>query len=393
MFKNYFSNYTDVPKGTGRIIPLIIVESLAMCLPYFISIYFVNVQHFSNFQVGQLLSTMSFGTCIGSLISGYLTTKMPPIKVSSLGLFIYGIGLLLLAVNTSFIVLLGIMFCCGIGGVFMMIANLTALITLTHDDAIKNRLIVLQSVIFNASISFFGFLISYLNHGSIIYLFIILGLLLLASGIIVFNFKIQKPTPSNKADKANITISGSLLTLLSAVFFYGVIFSLIKIYFPLEATSRFHNPLMSWVLLSVNPLIVIFIQPLLFNKLGKTRDITLLATGGVLLGIGYLLFGTTTLFLPSVIFISIATFGEMIFSPVSKKLASTLFGSGKEGLGLASWKMTYYLSGVFGAFSMGYLTEAYKNINIWFVCLLLSLAMTVSVVCYSSVNNKTRVQI
>ena len=150
---------------------------------------------------------------------------------------------------------------------------------------------------------------------------------------------------------------------------------------------------MSWVLLSVNPLIVIFIQPLLFNKLGKTRDITLLATGGVLLGIGYLLFGTTTLFLPSVIFISIATFGEMIFSPVSKKLASTLFGSGKEGLGLASWKMTYYLSGVFGAFSMGYLTEAYKNINIWFVCLLLSLAMTVSVVCYSSVNNKTRVQI
>ena len=188
-FKNYLANYIDVPKGTGVIMPLVVIESLAMCVSYLISIYLVNSLHFSAFQVGKLISLLSLGTCIGSLLSGYLTTRISVMKVSSLGLFIYALGFFLLSFVTSYSYLLIILFLCGVGGVFMMIGNLTALIKLADSDLMKNRIIVLQSVVFNLSLSISGFLMSYFQAGAIRNLFLTFGFLLLVSGVCVLNFK------------------------------------------------------------------------------------------------------------------------------------------------------------------------------------------------------------
>jgi MFS family permease len=126
-FDHYLVNYVDAPRGTGKIIPLVVIESMALCVSYFISIYLVNSLHFSPFQVGKLISALSLGTCVGALLSGYLTTKISVIKVSAFGLFTYAIGFFLLSFVTSYPSLLIILFLCGLGGVFMMIANLTAL--------------------------------------------------------------------------------------------------------------------------------------------------------------------------------------------------------------------------------------------------------------------------
>jgi MFS family permease len=332
LFDNYLINYVDVPKGTGKILPLVVIESLAMCVAHLISIYLVNSLHFSPFQVGKLISALSLGTCLGSLLSGYLTIKISVIKVSALGLLIYALGFFLLFCITSYHFLLGILFLCGVGGVFMMIANLTALIKLADDDAMKNRIIVLQSVVFNLSFSISGFFMSYLRPESLKNVFLVFGLMLLISGIFMLQLKenfnlIARQEKSSYPIKMKLSVIG---TLLPVIFFYGMIYSLVKIHLPIEAVSRFHSPFYSWLTLSMNPLMIIFFQPLLLNKLKNKSNSALLIIGACCLGSGYILFGLTTYLIPGLLFVFLATLGEMLLSPISKKLASSSFGAGKE---------------------------------------------------------------
>jgi len=110
--------------------------------------------------------------------------------------------------------------------------------------------------------------------------------------------------------------------------------------------------------------------------------------------LGYVLFGLSTYLIPSLLFVLLATAGEMIVSPITKRIAATSFGYGNEGIGLASWKMTYYFSGVFGAIFVGYLGENYQNLNIWLICIPLSLAIIFCALCYNSLfSNKLRASI
>ena len=388
LVNNYFINYIDVPKGTEKIIPLVIIESLAISVSYLISIYLVNSLHFAPLAVGKLISMFSLGTCAGSLVSGYLTTRVSVIKVSSLGLFMYAMGFFFLSFVTSYSFLLVILFLCGISGIFMMIGNLTALIKLADNDVMQNRIIVLQSVIFNLSFSVSSFFMSYLQAQSLRTFFLLFGFMLLISGIFVLNFKTYS-TPAPTTDKkASLFLTKtefpSIIMIISMIFLYGIMYSLVKIYFPVETVSRFHNSFYSWLILSINPLMIIFLQPLLIGRLKNKGNIFLLLSGSFLLGVGYAFFGISTYLILSILFILLATCGEMLFSPISKKLVATSFGYGNEGIGLAVWKMTYYFSGVLGAIFIGYLGENFRDLNIWLVCLPLSLALIICIVCYSA---------
>lgn len=85
-------------------------------------------------------------------------------------------------------------------------------------------------------------------------------------------------------------------------------------------------------------------------------------------------------------FIFTAALGEIIFSPFSKKITASCFSRGNEGLGLALWKTTYYLSNILGATFVGYTAEHHRTLNIWYLCAPLSLAMVVCVIIRISFN-------
>ncbi len=65
--------------------------------------------------------------------------------------------------------------------------------------------------------------------------------------------------------------------------------------------------------------------------------------------------GITNYFILSILYLGLATIGEMIFSPVSKKVAANSFGHGNDGIGFAAWKTNYYLSDVIGGLFVEYL--------------------------------------
>ncbi|WP_419420751.1 MFS transporter [Legionella sp. D16C41] len=381
-FKKLYSFYFNAPTGTGKLIPLIVIESAAICITYFISVYLRKSLGFDSFQVGKLISALSIGVCTGSVVSGYLTVKLNPTKVAALGFLIYALGFSFLSMITSYYPLMFTLLLCGCGGVFITVANLTALIKLAEDDIMKNKILVIQSVIFNFSLSIFSFLLCYLKTEHIKNLFFICAIVLACTSVFVFRIKGFNPSngkliklEKNKADPL------LLMMIVCVVFLYGLIYSLVKVYFPFEVNVRFNNnPWILWLILSANPLCVVLLQPMLINKLKYKTNTFLLLIGGSLVGFGYLFFGLTTYFLPSLLFICFATVGELVFSPISKKVAAISLGEGKEGLGFATWKMTYYVSGIIGASLVGYFGVNYKTINVWMFCAPLSLAIILCII-------------
>lgn len=366
MFRAITENYLSVPKGTGKVAALVFIESLAMSVSFFLSIYLSKVLGFNQAQVGYLISIMLAGTCVGSFASGYLTGFVAPRIVASIGFVLFGAAFLLMATLRDFVLLMPSVFLCGVGGVFMMIANLTALIRLAKSDAMKNRMIVLQGVIFNATVSIAAGLLSFLSNHNLEKLFICLAVTLFISAYLTLSSgkdtKIENKC--KKRDKIIPNIS-MLFTIIPMIACYGVIFSIVKTFFAVDTGSRFSNPWLVWMVLSANPFLVVFVQPTLIGLLKNKSSMSLMVSGSVLLCSGYLLFGISSLLIPSLLFISIATVGEMIFSPISKKMAASSMGKNQEGMGIAVWKVTYYLSGIIGASLSGFIGNSYGHAYAW----------------------------
>lgn len=387
--KVFFANYFDVPKGTGKVALLVFIESFAISISFFVSIYLSKSLGFNQVQIGNLISIMLAGTCAGSFLSGYLVSFIKPSIVASVGFVLFALGFLLLAVISSFELLLPVMFLCGVGGVFMMIANLTALIRLAKDDAMKDRLIVLQSVIFNLTVSVAAFLLSYLTHTQLSKMFLLLAFSLVIAAVIALRLDLtsRKVIIKRKDEKQPIINRPLLLTLIPMIACYGIVFSIVKTYFAIDTVERFDNHLLAWIVMSANPMLVIFIQPGLVRSLRNKGNTQLLLLGGSLLCGGYLLFGLSKMIIPSLIFIAIASIGEMIFSPISKKMAACSLGYGNEGMGLAVWKITYYLSGVFGASFSGYLGHSFNHQYAWMICLPLLMCIILCATLYIKLQN------
>jgi predicted MFS family arabinose efflux permease len=380
--KHYLSNYIDIPRASWRVIPLIFLESLVMSVSFFIAVFFTKSLEFSTQIVGNLISMMMFGTFAGAILSGYLTIRILPSKITAFGFLLVSLSFLSLSISRDIFVLMPVMFLLGVGSVFMMIANLTALVRTATDDKSKNQLIVLQGVIFNITVSITGFLFSYLHPSNFYLLFKLLSIMLILSGLYLFKQKIVIPSKQT-IDKKRSKIHWDLaLLVVPSVFFYGLVFSVVKVFYAIDIQQKFDAPLLQSMMLSANPFMVIFIQPLLVSFIKKNDGLEYMTLGAILISVGYILFGFSKGLLPVLTLIMIATIGEMIFSPLSKKYASSMYGEGFEGMGLATWKLVYYLSGIIGASLSGTLGANYGHSYAWSMCGMLGLISLLVFVIY-----------
>tara|TARA_B110000879_G_scaffold208290_1_gene293589 strand:- start:364 stop:1575 length:1212 start_codon:yes stop_codon:yes gene_type:complete len=387
----YLSHYLDVPKGFGKIAWLVLVESLAMSVSFFISIYFSKALGFNQAQIGYCISIMLSGSFCGALTCGYLTSKIRPVLLTSAGFILFGAAFSFLSITQSFYNMLPVMFACGFSSVLMMTSNLTSLVKLSDDDHFKNKALVLQSVIFNFTVTITAYIISSFSYQSLKSLFILISASLFVAGIMTIKMSLGATESVNNCNKEkDFRPNYSLLTcIIPMIICYSVVFAMVKSLFAIDAINRFDNNGLSWVIMSLNPLLVVFMQPTLFSFLKNKNNILLMTVGGVCLCLGYLFFGITKLFIPSLFFIVLATIGEMIVSPISKRLASSSLGQGYEGMGLSMWKVVYYISGMIGASSTGYIGHRLGHEFAWLVCLPLSLIIIFSYWRFNKVSTNT----
>jgi MFS family permease len=159
-----------------------------------------------------------------------------------------------------------------------------------------------------------------------------------------------------------------LLGILLSVIIVGLIFSMIKVVYAPTIENRFGDNGVSVLVASINPWIIFLLQPFLVNRLKNKDNVVVMGFGAFIIGLGYFLFGFSSSFWMTVFSLVFLTFGEMMYSPISKSIVISLFDHGREGFALGLWRAVFLGSGFVGPVFSGWIAQKYGNMLVWEFC-------------------------
>lgn len=380
---NILGVYFGIPAVTKNLLPFVILDHLVTALCLNIPAYFKKVNHLHYDLIGQFVSLYYWGCLIGALVGGGLTLYYRTTKISGIGLIFLCVSLSVLFSTQNYWLLLLSMVSLGCIGTIVATSNITSLLkSVEKDEKIRLKVISIDLILFNLCFSFSTYVLLGLSNSNIKNVIYILCFLLVIGGIYLLgNFKSKLFEPVNNAMNTKIIKKLSLpdskpefTLLISMVFCFGLIFSMVKVVFTPALLDRFGSNFVSVALASVNPWVVFAFQPLILDRVRNTNSIWFLGFGGFIVGFSYFLFGNASNISFVVFALVLLTFGEMMFAPLSKHLNIQLYGQGKEGIASGVWKAVYLGSGAFGSEMSGFLAEKYGAHIIWEVCGLLGLS-------------------
>jgi hypothetical protein len=271
----------------------------------------------------------------------------------------------------------------GLIGTIVATSNVTSLIRTVKEDSAKLKVISLELILFNLAFSLVNFILLDLSSQKILQLMQYFPFLLFFVGFLVlifyrdpifdpiqFKYHYQKSfLPKQKQ---------AFFILISMIFCFGLIFSMVKVVFTPTLMERFGNNSISAIVASINPWVIFLIQPLIVDQIKNTNSAWFLGYGGLIVGLSYFAFGMMSSFTSTVTVLILLTFGEMMFSPISKHLNIHLYGPGKEGVAAGCWKIVFLGSGVIGPEFSGYIAEHFGVYMVWRFCALFGLFCFIS---------------
>lgn len=371
--KEFIGNYISIPFLAWLILPLILMDTFVSSLCLNIAVYFTKVRHFEPFQIGEAVSLYYVGSFIGAIIGGSLTLKFSSLRIASISSILLGLGFIFLLKTSDILNLKAIMLYIGLLTNLLSTSNLSSFIrTAKNDNGMKLKLINLELAIFNLNFSISAYVLISLGINQIdsILLFTSIGLCIL--GVFAYCIKdvpIFAPPQVVGKEKLcrpkNIKI---LLGVLLSVIIVGLIFSMIKVIYAPTIENRFGDNGVSVLVASINPWIIFLLQPFLVNRLKNKDNITVMGFGAFIIGLGYLFFGFSVSFWMTVFSLVFLTFGEMIYSPISKSIVISLFDQGREGFALGLWRAVFLGAGFLGPIFSGWIAQKYGNVIVWEFC-------------------------
>lgn len=377
-FKQYLSNYGSLPKLAWLILPLIIADTFVTAICLNISVYFIKVWHFEPLRIGMAISFYYGGSFIGALAGGILSLRYSSLMLSGISSIFLGLAFLRLVIIGDSIDLEAAMLGIGLLVHFLSINNLASFVkTANGDPAKKLQLIVLDFVIFNLGFSLSAFVLIRLNVLQINYILISIGFALLVLGGLTCCFRkipvFNAPRLLKNEALCKPQSYSKMLFILLTVLCIGLIFSMIKVIYLPTIMQRFGENIISVFTVSMNPWLIFLLQPSLTNRLKHKNNAVCMAFGGLLIGLSYFFFGIASTLVFSILALILLTFGEMIYSPISKNALIGLFDNGREGFALGLWKAVFLGSGFIGPTFAGWLITKYNSMLVWDFCALLGL--------------------
>lgn len=374
--------YFGIPELTKKLLPLVILDHLVTALCLNIPAYFKKVNHLHYDLIGQFISFYYWGCLVGALIGGGLTLYYRSTKISGIGLIFLCLSLAALFKTQNYWLLLFSMFTLGCIGTTVATSNIASLLrSVNKDEKTRLKVLSIDLIVFNLCFSFSTYVLLGLKDSNIKNVVFTLCFFLVIGGIYLlgdFKSKLFDPTHASKngnsAKKFSLPESKpDFVLLISMVFCFGLIFSMVKVVFTPTLLDRYGSNFISVILASVNPWVVFAFQPLIVDRVRNTNSIWFLGLGGFIVGFSYFIFGNVSNISFVVFALVLLTFGEMMFAPLSKHINIQLYGEGKEGVASGVWKAVYLGSGAFGSEISGTLAEKYGSYIIWDVCGLLGI--------------------
>lgn len=382
-FITYLNHYSGLTPECWRVLLICLFETIALGFAFYISIYLVSVLHFNTVSAGLVISFYGAGTILGGFLGGKIADTISSGFVVRLSLVGESFLLFFLPFLHSLNLLIIDACLLGIFAYMFKTASTLQIISANSKLSSSTRLkaINMEYTFSNAGLGISATLISIFSNSGIQYLFFAAGGLTIVLAFIHFAYcrdHYYQPVvdASNKAPSSKTKKSFAVfLAILASLFIVGIIISQNRTIFPIYISSVFPQYGMRGVslLYVINPVLIIFYQTPLINKLKHLNKLDISGFGAAIMGLGSLMLLLTSSFLWAVIASIVYTIGEMLFFSVSQFLAYEASANRKKGRALGLYQMTYATSVVLGPTLGGLIYHHVSSTAVWYLCGLIGL--------------------
>lgn len=381
MFKNIKETYKDFTSTFWTLIGAMFIDRLggSLLFPFF-SLYITERFGVGMTEVGYIFMLHTSAMFFGNMLSGALTDKFGRKKMLLAGIILSGTSSLLMGFIPNyetfliFTVITGLLTNIGGPAVNAMMADILPEKQRAQGFSVL-RVVVNLSVTFGPAIG--GVLAGY----SYFYLFIADFVISMITACVVF-FKIPETKPKPSADQPQpeqslwLTLGGYKI-ILKDLFFVCIVFLTLLtnlVYMQMSSSlSVFLRDMhgissqMYGYILSLNAIMVVFMQFWITRKISGYRPMLLMFFGNILYAIGFSMYGFVGSYPLFLLAMAIITIGEMISSPILQTIIARLAPEQMRGRYMAVFNLSFGAANAVGPLAAGIIMDNYNPNWVWYI--------------------------
>jgi len=379
--RKYAENYKGLPMLCWQGNILICINTLTIGICFFLSLYFVTIRHFTPSIAGLLLSCYGLGTVSGGLITGKLSDRFSPRRISIFSLLAQAVTFFLLTSLQSTFALMINLFFLGFSAYGFKTSNNVWMLGLCKNDALlRYKAISISHVAANFGLGLSGALIASMTTYGFQSIFCLSSLLLLCSALYLLfqnNTDVDIPLSIKKQHYDNHTNVSQriLLLVISCVFFVGLIIAQLGATYPLYIQESFPHLGINAVsiLFILDTFLIVFFQAPLASMAGKQNKLLVTGLGALLMGLGMLVLSYSSIFFMAIFSCIIWTTGEMLFISTAQLLCYEQSSNQRKGQSLGLFQTVFASSNVIGPTLGGIIYQNWGGNLLWHCSMLIGI--------------------
>ncbi|MGV8025455.1 MAG: MDR family MFS transporter [Anaerolineaceae bacterium] len=379
MFKNIKGTYKEFTSTFWTLIGAMFIDRLggSLLFPFF-SLYITERFGVGMTEVGYIFLLHTSAMFFGNMLSGALTDKFGRKKMLLAGIILSGTSSLLMGFIPNyetfliFTVITGLLTNIGGPAVNAMMADILPEKQRAQGFSIL-RVAVNLSVTFGPAIG--GLLAGY----SYFYLFVADFVISMITACVVF-YKIPETKPSEDHPELEQSLWGTLGgygIILKDWFFIGILLLTLLtnlVYMQMNSSlSVFLRDMhgiaaqMYGYILSLNAIMVVFMQFWITRKISGYRPMLLMFFGNILYAIGFSMYGFVGSYPLFLLAMAIITIGEMISSPILQTIVARLAPEQMRGRYMAVFNLGFGAANAVGPLAAGIIMDNYNPNWVWYI--------------------------
>ena len=391
--------YNEYPRAFWIYNIIVFIDRLGgfMLYPFF-ALYLTQKFDIGMSTVGILFAIFSISGMVGSALGGALADRMGRKVVIIFSLILSSLS----ALGMGFAPSLGIFI-----AVVIVVGTLSSIGHPAHEAVVADLLpqdkraegYGIIRVVFNVAVIIAPPIAGLLIANSYLTLFIVDAIIsLIAATIVIFALPETKPqAPAHtKPETMKQTFAGYGRVFKDTPFvtFIGVTVLMTLVYMNMNSTLgvflRDQHGLpeirYGW-LLSINAILVVFLQFWMTRRLEKYKPLLMMAAGSLLYAIGFAMYGFVSGIALFVIAMIVITMGEMVVSPFQQSLVASFAPEDMRGRYMAVSGLTWSIAFTIGPYFAGLILDSANPNLLWAFCGILGMITTFGFILLNKVNN------
>ena len=380
--------YNDYPRAFWVYNIIVFIDRLGgfMLYPFF-ALYLTQKFDIGMATVGILFAIFSITGMVGSALGGALTDRIGRKTVIIASLLLSSLS----ALGMGFAPTIGIFI-----AVTVIVGTLSNIGHPAHEAVVADLLppdkraegYGIIRVVFNLAVIIAPPIAGLLIANSYLTLFIVDAVIsIVSAGIVIFGLPETKPQAQAHAKPETMRQTfagyGRVFKDTPFVAFIFVSIMMTLVYMNMNSTlgvylrDQHGLPEINYgALLSINAIIVVFMQFWVTRQIKSFRPMLVMAAGSLLYAVGFALYGFVSTFALFIFAMVIITIGEMIVSPIQQSLVASFAPEDMRGRYMAVSGLTWSAAFTVGPYFAGSILDGSNPNLLWVVCGLIGLLAT-----------------